>query len=1310
MNTKALKRVLALALAAVTCVSMVPVVSLAATDVTPQPSQDSDEKLSVEYFSTTFIDYDQTNANAASRDADYKSDTYAWTNKQSTGNDYISLYDLIKSNGEYQKTDYFISPKNSGEYYPAYVTKNGNNYYLYYLKDGDYVLVDQVNTSDPDRNYFVDKPSQDKREGEDGAQVETCGNRNAYRVNLYKYEATDGAYEGKGFYFTGATGNAGKPDPNNANSDEVPLHSKAWGYNYTSSTQDQDFFIYSGIVADKLSESTNVPFDTNVSYEGDETVNAAPGFFSTDPTVGTDYRTVYTNVGLPFVYNAETGYYTLNTDKNGVYFANGVGQSGVNMMIADKPIAMKMNGDGVYSTGLTPFVGVTSTVVDAQVSGYNFDNTNADEIPTTEAYFCAQSSNVNTAKEQLFAFGMVTEVKFQMTDDGKSTLNGEDVVFNFSGDDDVWIYVDGVLALDIGGVHDAIQGNINFATGDVTVTATNSKYGKVGDRAKNRNMNLTGDGIEDGIFDSLSQGNIYEKLETTLTGFAAQGEHTLTVFYMDRGEGKTNCVIEFNLPQRDTVEVTKKVNNAKDDAGNLSELDADEEAMCDAREFGFTLYKDGEAVANKTYYVYDSDNNLIGTASTDANGHFILKRNQTARFLVDLSKKSGYHVVEDEMSKDVDGFLTPKWTCTSNITDAEVGEANGFTGMTVTATGSDTTTDTISFVCENYLSANIPNPGILANGERIVIDYGLPITINVSDLLKNDLVRGDTMTLELSDNGGDFGTAVYNDNGTADNYNDDTITYTLNKQLTGIEKLTYKITVTGEGNEGSEEVTASATGSADIQIMPATSMYYEENFGTAENVTIGGNPYVQYGLVSYSDGATKWEPVGTALTDNQETGFVGTAEDSTYGSDAVYLSNLGDSYGTSMKATADEKAALFAYDFTGTGTAIYGRVSAETGYIRVKITDNDNNGEQIDLQYIDTVELTSVGGATTLYNIPIYLNNSLDHGNYHVEVMLYQAGTPTTNGDSGAEFYLDGIRIYNPVIENETVNTAYADDGEANTVVLNIRDKIIGDIDEGYVEDVFTLTDQYGEIIDNGTLADGDANYDNYAAYGPNHEFYLNAGDSENAVYTVSFKLINWDSQLYKLYLGMKAPSGNAATVTVGGTDIILSNSADCYYDISNYISVETVDGTSVGTVTITGKQGLVSLTNIKVTGVEEFSLGASEDLEDVSLDANVVYMVPATYSLRSNTEEEPVETFEPEQFDISCSYSRFFKSATVMVSASSDVSYVTVNGVQVNAMKLFGKNTYIYNYRNAQSGSVLDVVAYNSDGVASEVYTITVK
>lgn len=1106
---------------------------------------------------------------------------------------------------------------------------------------------------------------------------------------------SNGGFEGKGFYFTDTS--SGKP-----NSDtDIPAFSKWIIQKDSDGKQAQNYYIYSGLAASKLSESSNAPFSNNV--------NAANLFSSQN----NDYTNVYTNVKVPFIYDKETGYYELNSDKNGVYFENGTGASDTKMQIADLPAGY--TGYSGYQnkkvTGFAPFNSLSSTSGDAYST--------AGLASTTKAYPINEANNPNGAGSQnkyiKYGFGMVTTVDFQMTDTGKDA-NGKDITFEFAGDDDVWVYIDGVLALDIGGTHDAITGSINFATGDVILS---SPYGKVGDKATDKNMSKC-----NSLSSTLSQTNLYGALGTTLTGFAAQGNHTLTIYYMDRGQGRTNCLIKFNLPQRDSVSVTKDIGDYYlDEKHGTSEDMIPSEVMANLSniDFSFTLYHEGKAVADKSYSLYDSDGNFVSTGSTDANGNFTLKNGQTATFRnISLDSESSWYVKEN-LSTGTNTRWEAAWTASSSVTDATtenvtLGEGEtGVPSQKVTVTGSSSATDTINFVCTNSYQRG-PDPDVDIYDDTIVLDYGLPVEV---DVMANDVVTNygevitdeDAISLTIPDitkdsdlyanytgtssNGvftGTYGTAEVKDG---------KIVYTLTRDFCGIEKVPYSVTATVTLVDGTEK---STTVTGTLTVIPATSVYYEENFGPENNK-----------LVTTKTNNATFTTEGTSLTGYQETGLVGTTTDSTYGADAVYLNNLGDSYGTSLKADTTNGAAQYSYTFTGTGTTIYGRVSNVTGYIRVTVKNDD--GDTVDTQYIDTINLvtkTEEDGDeqildTVLYNIPIYQNTALGNGEtcydtYTVTIYVYKSGTLH---DTNNEFYLDGIRVYQPMgtstKDNEgyaTANSAYSTDGEQNVAVVNIRKKIVADSEAGYANDVFTLTDVNGEIWD----------VEEYSNIGPNQELYLKEG------YNGSFALVNWDSKSYKLYLGMKAPNGKASEVTVGSGTFEIGNSTDCYYDISDYVEVKTLDdGTKIGYVNIEGVSGLTALTNLKVTGVDKFNLAYSTDIDGDNEDietgneetSNTLYLVSRTYADNMAAEEE-APVFTPDSIKVSCSYASKAKKATVNVVTSKDVAYVTINGEKIMPKTVSGKYRFNKSYTKVPAGTIYEIVAYNADGVASETYTAT--
>lgn len=1281
--------------------------------------------LEVEYFTSTLYKWDEAKANAATMEADrqtgsvlsahptvqqvsngeyYKEDSLSTEvsvkknttqQDQYTKDDNVYYADLLdRDSDDLTPTKYYYY--DGSTYYQVYVTRTsslgGHTYKLFagdnydevhsatmYIPSWNSVDVDLYQIKRVETTTYRLMANEQPLEGE-----KTYSSLNDTVETLLYYRSTATGYEGKGFYFTEA-GN--KPEDQ-----YIPAFSKWDGTKYPNTpaaNQDttipamQQYSYYSGLAADRLSESTNAPFS--------DSVNAA-NLFATDGS-NTGYTSVYTDVQVPFVY--KDGYYELNSDKNAVYFVDGRAASNAKMNIADKPAAFQYAGSygkGYYA-GFQPFNTLNSwSDVDAFLG-------NEPEQQTEKAY--------PIIGDTTYGFGMVTTVNFQMTDDGQ--IDGqdgrrEDIIFEFSGDDDVWVYVDGVLALDIGGTHDAIQGTINFATGDVTVRS--EKYDKIRDKNEANKIsqpNVAGSTLVDGesgiVSGSYKQCDIYKKLDTTLTGFASDGNHTLTVYYMDRGQGLTNCQIRFNLPQRDSVSVTKNID--PNYANTQSEIPDTVMDSLNERQFGFTLYSNGEPVANKSFAIYRG-NAPDSTSSTDQNGHFTLKNGQTAVFTnlsLDGPDKQTWHVVEDQLESAY--WDNCQWTATTNVSKSDIGEAEGFTSQTVAVTGSSTSTDKIEFVCTNSYKYN-NEFSVDAVGETIVLDYGLPVLVDVTS---NDLVSDENAAIdriELVSNELQYGIAEVVEN--------TKIKYTLTEDFCGIETIKYKVIARDSllGNEQPSEPTT-------LTIIPATSVYYEENFND---------------MITYQAANATWNPVGTVSETPvyQETGMIGDSEDSTYGTDTVYLNNLGDSNGTSKYVQVGTKtegsAAQFTYEFTGTGTAIYGRINTDTAYVKLEIT-NDATGEKI-TKYIDTiVKEDNKYGLDQMYNIPLYVDSSMDYGTYSVRVYIYSKGTPTAQGSSGSQFYLDGVRVYNPMgtrvadnAEYPKASSAYAKDDENNTAVLNIRDKLVNDyLGTELEENAFvTLTDLQDDLL---TVED-------YASVGPKFELYLK-GDK----YKVSFAVKNWDSGLYRMYLGLKAPTGTDASVKIDEHIYNIGNSADCYYDISDDIVVRrAADGSYIGYINIEGDSELVALTNIKVTGEQEFELIPSPDEEVDAGGAQVSRLMMMTVSEADaliagtavqpgddsstdgdvqETPEEP-ETFVPASIKTSCVYSRLLRVATVSVTASSDVDYVTIDGREVHGVTLFGSRIFTRLCTGISKGETIEIVCYNQDGVASQAYTVTAK
>lgn len=1049
--------------------------------------------------------------------------------------------------------------------------------------------------------------------------------------------------------------------------------------------------IYTGLVQDTMVDDQivfNVP-------EG--------GIFNDDTSV----KDIYEYVGLPFVlkeYTTENNdegklgfYYSFDSDDNGAYFE-----------------------DAPQSGSIDEFGNVTA-------HNLHFDEGNAQDMPTgvsvgdgsTNAFLPYNGATGYSKETADYHFGMRADLPFSMTPNGRinSTAdNSAAIEFTFSGDDDVWVFIDGHLVIDLGGIHNRLDATINFANNTITYSEENAQdndnsTASYNDSSFSMTQQLfTADGVE-GV------------IPMSRDAFALDPDHEMHVFYLERGEGTSNCRIEFNLPMNDTVLVTKdatqswsrseeEANPDVEDAG-VSVLTAAEQAIINNIDFGFTLYKktansDAFApVANTNFY-------LVGRAvegtvinQTDANGHFYLKNGQSAKFITEIPTEGvTYYVVEDKVP---DGFVSPDFnfageaTYDYTYTDGTVSDTASAADASeipeqiidmpkqdadgnwydwavnksyeVTVKGSVEANDSIEFICSNYLDAELPNPTALAYEDIIVLDYGLPVNI---DPLHNDVFRGDNIEIiafgganmelgEIVDKDGDkvfeeselditpddgnfhSGSVVLNDKTYSvddkDNVTRDTFTYTLNKQLTEVEVITYIIKVTGQEKQEATEETLTQYDYAigKVYIVPATVMYYEENF--SDLVTFTNN----------SKTGNAWR--GTVETDgasaNQEPGVVGTTTDSIYGSDVAYLNDSFDSNGTSRYCDTTNGALQFSYTFTGTGTTIFARTSDTTGYVQFKLYEGtDTSGTAKYITYRDTYwkdeNTTDLDEKGTLYNIPIYTQEDLVYGTYTVVATVAKAGTKTAGNDngSGKDFWLDGIRIMQPLNEgNDTVIDeegttitekalgAYATDGESNIDTVTLRNKLITDDQTGdNAWNFAVLTDIEGEVI----LAE------DYVSIGPKEEVYLTPGQ------TVSFGIKYWHRDGYRMHMGMKAPFGTAS-VQVGKNTYDLANTVDCYYDITDtqysvvtkyepalneagfpiykdaegnayYKDAEgnfyTAEGNDVeeeieltpvydetapyyfATYTFTATDSIVSLTNIKIVGNYEFSLVDNVDRE----------------------------------------------------------------------------------------------------------------
>ena len=150
-----------------------------------------------------------------------------------------------------------------------------------------------------------------------------------------------------------------------------------------------------------------------------------------------------------------------------------------------------------------------------------------------------------------YFFGTVMEADFLQTKGGLDD-DGTPIVYHFDGDDDLWVFIDGVLVLDIGGIHSAVPGSIDFSTGEVVAgEGSNTKTTTIRQAFKNAGVFPDGTAWNDALADEYFNGDT----------FSDYSGHTMKMFFQERGAGASSLNLRFNLPviESGTFSVEKKL-------------------------------------------------------------------------------------------------------------------------------------------------------------------------------------------------------------------------------------------------------------------------------------------------------------------------------------------------------------------------------------------------------------------------------------------------------------------------------------------------------------------------------------------------------------------------------------------------------------------------------------------------------------------------------------------------------------------------------------------------------------------------------
>ena len=241
----------------------------------------------------------------------------------------------------------------------------------------------------------------------------------------------------------------------------------------------------------------------------------------------------------------ELGYYYYDSQKNFAQFRES--ESGDGFVLYDTW--------GVKAGGASP---------DGQF--FPFNDVQRDEIFTTEESGgnLQQAAGLKSTDAKInHYFGLSMSTRFIQQYGGHTTEDqAQEVTYNFSGDDDVWIFIDGTLVGDLGGIHDATSIEINFATGDVIVYNDSSQPGTLGYR-----NNQFDEGEK-----TFYEGKIGKLLGYNADTLPDNTYHTLNFFYLERGNTDSNLSLKYNLVTIPETDIYKVDQDEKLVAGAIFKL------------------------------------------------------------------------------------------------------------------------------------------------------------------------------------------------------------------------------------------------------------------------------------------------------------------------------------------------------------------------------------------------------------------------------------------------------------------------------------------------------------------------------------------------------------------------------------------------------------------------------------------------------------------------------------------------------------------------------------------------------------------
>ena len=336
-----------------------------------------------------------------------------------------------------------------------------------------------------------------------------------------------------------------------------------------------------------------------------------------DPAMSSSYKKSYTNVTGLFQLDKQ-GYYYYNMRNNFAEFSQVGGKNHFNLY--DAPATSRTDNDNSIGN-FFPF----------NTSGQVFNRLSDDGRTLASSVACSRN-------EMNHHLGMTVNVDFRQPLDGtvNTGSNAQPMTFQFSGDDDVWVFIDDVLVLDMGGIHSEVYGIIDFASGDVLVGRGFNAHG----------IPAYDPDHPEKTRDLVTHTNLYNLYKaagktdatrwddkTNPRTFESNTTHTLKMFYLERGNYDSSLALRFNLQPmlyQQIRKVDQNGNAVKDVVFKLYPA----EITANAADSGAIacLYTDSDVQNRQPFYVKRTDDSALVTLTTGSDGFAQFRLNDDSLF------------------------------------------------------------------------------------------------------------------------------------------------------------------------------------------------------------------------------------------------------------------------------------------------------------------------------------------------------------------------------------------------------------------------------------------------------------------------------------------------------------------------------------------------------------------------------------------------------------------------------------------------------------------------------------------------------